>query len=354
MVSDAPVAGRGGDSGDHDQRQHKDTSMQERWERSGESVDLSLETLSETVAPVFAPRTVVKAEALSGGLANTNYKVSVSGLRESFVVRVYTRDSGACAREVDIFLRVRGVVPVPTLLFVDTAGERVGYPYTLANFVEGEPMTQVLTTGGAEQIGQAGYAAGWTLALLGQITFPEPGAFGPELMIAEPRPGGAAGFLAYLEPLLTAGRARERLSDELADRVWAFAREHAVMLDAVADEAKLLHADYKATNLLLREDAGRLAMAAVLDWEFACAGAQIFDMGILLRHDRELDPAFAREFAHGFTGAGGALPGDWRRMARLADFVNLVTFLDAPDERSALFTDVTRLLIQTLDRWENE
>ncbi len=308
--------------------------MQEGWERIGESVDLSLETLSEMVAPVFAPRTVVKAELLSGGLANTNYKVSISGLRESFVVRVYTRDPSACAREVDIFLRVRGVVPIPTLLFVDTEGQRVGYPYTLANFVEGEPMTQILAEGDTEKIGQAGYAAGWTLALLGQFTFPEPGEFGPELVIAEPRPGGAQAFLAYLEPLLTAGRARERLGDELADRVWAFAREHAPLLDAVADEAKLLHADYKATNLLLREEAGQLAMAAVLDWEFACAGAQIFDMGILLRHDRELDPAFAREFARGFTEAGGALPDDWRRMARLADFVNLVTFLDAPEERA--------------------
>jgi Ser/Thr protein kinase RdoA (MazF antagonist) len=326
--------------------------MQEGWERIREAVDLSLETLAEMVAPVFAPRTVVKAELLSGGLANTNYKVNVSGLREPFVVRVYTRDPSACAREVDIYLRVRGVVPTPALLFVDTTGERVGYPYTLASYVEGAPMTQVLASGDAEQVGQAGYAAGWTLALLGQFTFPEPGEFGPELVITEPRLGGAAGYLAYLEPLLTAGRARERLGDELADRVWGFAREHAPLLDAVADEAKLLHADYKATNLLLREEAGRLAMAAVLDWEFACAGAQIFDMGILLRQDRELDPAFTREFARGFTEAGGALLDDWRRMARLADFVNLVTFLDAPGERAALLADVTRLLAQTLDRWD--
>ena len=178
--------------------------------------------------------------------------------------------------------------------------------------------------------------------------------FRSDLVIAEPRVGGAAGFLAYLEPLLKAGRARERLGDELADRVWGFAGEHAPLLDAVADEAKLLHADYKAANLLLREDAGRLAMAAVLDWEFACAGAQIFDMGILLRHERELDPAFAQEFARGFTEAGGALPDDWRRMARLADFVNLVTFLEAPEERSALFTAVTRLLVQALDHWDEE
>jgi aminoglycoside phosphotransferase (APT) family kinase protein len=328
--------------------------MQEGWERIHDPVDLSLETLSEMVAPVFAPRTVVKAELLSGGLANTNYKVGISGLREPFVMRVYMRDPSACAREVDIYLRVRGVVPVPTLLFVDTEGQRMGYPYTLANFVEGELMTQILVTGGAERIGQAGYAAGWTLALLGQFTFPAPGEFGPELVIAESRPGGGQAFLAYLEPLLTAGRARERLGNEAADRIWAFAREHAPMLDAVADEAKMVHADYKATNLLLREEAERLAMAAVLDWEFACAGAQIFDMGILLRHDRELDLAFVREFARGFTEAGGALPQDWRRMARLADFVNLVTFLDAPEERNALFADVTRLLVETLERWDEE
>jgi fructokinase len=269
-------------------------------------------------------------------------------LREPFVVRVFTRDPSACAREVDIFLRVRGVVPIPTLLFVDTEGARIGYPYTLASYVEGTPMTHILASGDAGRIGQAGYAAGWTLALLGQFTFPEPGEFGPELVIARPRPGGGRAFLGYLEPLLTAGRARERLGDELAGRVWAFAREHAPLLDVVANEAKLLHADYKATNLLLREEAGQLAMVAVLDWEFACAGAQIVDVGILLRHDRELDAAFTLEFARGFTEAGGALPDTWRRMARLADFVNLVTFLDAPDDRPALFTDVTRLLVQTI------
>jgi fructokinase len=328
--------------------------MQEGWERVGAPVDLSLEALSEMIAPVFAPRTVVKAELLSGGLANTNYKVNVSGLREPFVVRAYTRDPSACAREVDIFLRVRGVIPIPTLLFVDTEGERSGYPYTLASYVEGDLMTQVLASGDAEKIGQAGYAAGWTLALLGQFTFAELGEFGPDLVIAEPRVGGAAGFLAYLEPKLAAGRARERLGEALADRVLTFAREHAPLLDATADEAKLLHADYKATNLLLREADGRLAMAAVLDWEFACAGAQIFDMGILLRHDRELDAAFAREFARGFTEAGGALPDGWRRTARLADFVNLVTFVDAPQERPALVADVTRLLVQTLERWESQ
>jgi hypothetical protein len=73
-----------------------------------------------------------------------------------------------------------------------------------------------------------------------------------------------------------------------------------------------------------------------------------------LRHDRELDPAFAREFERGFTEAGGALPDGWRRTARLADFVNLVTFLDAPEERPALVADVTRLLLQTLERWEGQ
>jgi Ser/Thr protein kinase RdoA (MazF antagonist) len=328
--------------------------MQEGWERRAAPVDLSLETLSAMVAPVFAPRTVVKAALLSGGLANTNYKVNVSGLREPFVLRVYTRDPSACAREVDIYLRVRGVVPTPTLLFVDTEGALAGYPYTLATFVEGAPMTQTLASDDAERIGQAGYAAGWTLALIGGFTFPEPGEFGPELTIARPRPGGAEGFLAYLEPLLTAGRARERLGVETADRVWSFAREQAPLLEATAHEAALVHADYKAANLLLRAEAGRLAMAAVLDWEFACAGAQIFDMGILLRHDRALDPAFAWEFARGFTEAGGALPGDWRRRARLADFVNLCAFLAASGERGALVADVTWLLVQTMERWDEE
>ena len=36
---------------------------------------------------------------LSGGLANTNYKVTLSGANEPVVLRVYTRDPDACERE---------------------------------------------------------------------------------------------------------------------------------------------------------------------------------------------------------------------------------------------------------------
>jgi len=44
--------------------------------------------------------TVLDAEVLSGGLRNTNYRVRLAGQSPPVVLRLYTADAAACAREV--------------------------------------------------------------------------------------------------------------------------------------------------------------------------------------------------------------------------------------------------------------
>jgi len=323
------------------------------WERRHEPVRLDLDAVSEMIAPVFAPRRAVVAQLLGGGLANTNYKLRLSGVREPFVLRLYTRDPAACEKEAALYARVRERVPVPHVFFADTEGRRFGHPYAITTWIEGEPLAVVLGRGAAAGAESVGHAAGATLAAIHAFTFPKAGFFGPGLTIAEDWPAGDASFLGYLEPRLLTGLAGQRLGDDLARRLWDFAREHVPLLQATGDDRALVHGDYKAQNLLMARDGegGAWAVSGVLDWEFAFVGTPLFDVAILLRHDHELDPAFARGFARAYVEAGGALPPEWRRLARLLDLINLCGFLDLPGEREHLTRDATRLIVETMERW---
>jgi aminoglycoside phosphotransferase (APT) family kinase protein len=110
-------------------------------------------------------------------------------------------------------------------------------------------------------------------------------------------------------------------------------------------DARLQHADYKSWNLLVRD--GRIA--AVLDWEFAFAGPRLNDIGIFLRYSERQPPAFEERFVRGYLAAGGQLPPDWRRLARLQDLISLCWFLEQPVEDLVKIRDVTPLIERTIE-----
>lgn len=327
---------------------------EESWERRSAIVAFDLGTISRMIAPVFAPRDAVSAQLLSGGLANTNYRVRIGGMRQSFVLRLYTQDPHACRKEVEIYSLAHERVPLPAIFYADVAGELMGTPYVLRDWAEGAPLAELFARGderGDEQVMEsAGESAGSVLAAIASYTFPTAGFFGPELAIAEPLEIGPASFLSLLDEWLVRGRAGQRLGPELTERMWRFAERHAPLLDALPPWPVLVHADYKPSNLLMREAAHGWEIAAVLDWEFAFAGPPLFDFTMLLRHAHK-DAPFTRGVAHGYIAAGGALPSDWWRLARLLDFLNLTQMLDQPGERPQLTRDASRLIVTTMESW---
>jgi len=324
---------------------------EEQWERRMPTVALDLDAVSRMIAPVFAPRNAVSAQLLSGGLANTNYKVRVAGMRESFVLRLYTRDPHACRKEVDLYALVQDHVPMPAIFYADVEGELMGTPYMLRAWAEGTPLAELLSTGSEQDLEGAGSSAGRVLAVIGRHTFPEAGFFGPDLHIAEALPLGPAGFLTMLDDWLFHGLAGQRLGAEPTARLWRFVLTHASLLAGTDSLHTLVHGDYKPSNLLVGKRDDRWEVAAVLDWEFAFAGTPLFDLAILLRHHRP-DSAFTRAVAHGYADAGGTLPSHWWRIARLLDLLNLVQFLTLPGERETLTRGVTDLITAMMDEWQ--
>jgi len=109
-----------------------------------------------------------------------------------------------------------------------------------------------------------------------------------------------------------------------------------------------VHADFNASNILIRD--GRVA--AILDWEFAFAGDALFDFANITRPPLGQRAGFAEGLAAGYRAAGGALPEDWPRLARLVDLYNWADFLARPDPGQALIGDATRMIAAVLDLFQ--
>jgi len=298
-------------------------------------------------------RPVQVAEPLPGGLRNTNLKLRLEGLREPVVLRVYEHDPSLCRKEADLLRLLAPSVPVPEVIRAEPDGVGGLPPFALLRFVEGITFLDLKRAGDREAIAQAARSAGEALAAIGRVRFPRSGWIGPGPAVTAPLLEGPDPMPRFIERCLEAGR----LSPESAARVrslaWAHAPEYAA-LDAVA---RLVHGDFSRRNLVVRPEGGRWKVAAVLDWEFAVCGSPLADLGSFLRYDRAPSDRAPRDradaplaephFSEGYRQAGGELPDDWRRLARLLDLAALCAALAKDDLPAEAAQELIALVEQT-------
>ena len=73
--------------------------------------------------------------------ANTNYKLRLAGEEPPAVLRLYTAEAAACAREVALMQLVGERVPVPRVLSADPTADP---PWALFEWIDGERFDQML------------------------------------------------------------------------------------------------------------------------------------------------------------------------------------------------------------------
>ena len=243
---------------------------------------------------------------------------------------------------------VGGTVPVPAFLYLDPTGTVGGRPYAVLPWIEGQMLHDALAGASPDDLVQLGSALGATLAAIARHGFAATGTLDADLRV-HPWPEPAT---AFIHRCLFEGEGAARLDAATRDTVWRFVEANAGLVETLAAEHRLVHADFRKPNLLVARDAaGRWRVTAVLDWEFCHAGTPLFDVGTLLRGDPGSGPVFERAFADAFRDHGGELPGDWRRMAQFLDLINLCDFLSRRNPPEGLVAYATRLLTSTIRRW---
>ncbi|HEY3269422.1 MAG TPA: aminoglycoside phosphotransferase family protein [Armatimonadota bacterium] len=321
--------------------------MSDEWGRMP-FLELDGEALTRLLQPTFPGARVTASCPMSGGHVNTNYRVEVSGRAHAYVVRLHARGAAVAEKERAILRLVARRVPVPEVIWTGVADMPGAPPLTVLRWVEGQPMHEVLASGSDEDAEQCAAAAGAALPAIGSFAFRQSGFLGPDLAVDEPMGPLGQGVRSFVEFSLFKGPARERVPEEMKSRLWTFAMRYCHRLNGLREKACLGHADYHGGNIVMSRSGGGWRVAAVVDWEFAWSGSPIIDVGIFLRRTARRFPAAQAPFLAAYAAAGGEFPPDGLTLARTADLVNLLTFLNREDCSEALQSDVLATLEETL------
>ncbi len=82
----------------------------------------------------------------------------------------------------------------------------------------------------------------------------------------------------------------------------------------------------------------------MIDWEYALSASPAMDFGNLLRPPFVGNAAFAAALAQAYVEAGGFLPRNWQRIARLADVYSFADFLSRPYVADVVIKDARRVI----------
>jgi len=320
-----------------------------RWLRPQPRRTLPAPLLQRIVRTAFPSAHVLEAQPFTDGLRNANFKVRLAAAPELVVLRIYEHDASLCRKEVDLMRVVGASVPVPEVLHAEPLGLDGVPPFCLMRFVAGVSFRDLARGGDAEATAQAVYSAGAALAAIGRTTFSRSGWIGPGPAVGAPLLEGADPMPRFVERCLASADLESRVSIDLRSRlhevVWSWSRRLALL----EEEAHLAHGDFNRRNLLVERVAGRWSVAAVLDWEFAVAGSPLADLATFLRYERSSRPRAEPHFSAGYFDAGGKLPGDWRRLARIVDLTALCESLTREELPEGVVAELVELVVATVE-----
>lgn len=301
------------------------------------------------VRAAFPGRRIIEVNSLEGGFRNANFRLQLDSPPGRVVLRIYEHHASLCRKETDILRLISGSVPAPEVLYVEPKATNDVPPFALLRYVEGITFRELKGGRDAHSISQAAYAIGQTLASIGRKMFAKAGRLGPGLSLAPLLLDGPNPTPRFIDLCLTSAVLQQRMGKELRDEVSALAWSYAEQLAALDAESSLVHGDFGNRNLLVRKMAESWTAAGVLDWELAYAGSPLADIGHFLRYERAACPTVEPHFSNGYLRAGGKLPADWRRLARVIDLVALCKSLTHYVLPEGIVTELLELVRATVE-----
>jgi aminoglycoside phosphotransferase (APT) family kinase protein len=322
--------------------------MRQGWERNRAELALDRAEVEKLLDPAFPAAAVLRVEPVRGGLVNTNFKITLAGRSEPLLLRLYQREGDHGQKEIALLRQLAPGVPVPALLYAARSNPVSGHSYAILSFVEGRSLDALALAG--EDISSAARTLGAALAAIHAHNYAQFGFLDAALNVMHRIDLDRTGLLAYLQHSFAAGPGAERLGPELISALRFFIEREGDRIAAWPGAPCLVHGDCNPSNLIVREAAhGGFELAAILDWEFAFSGTPGFDFAHLLRPPLGRHARFAEAVAAGYREAGGALPPDWREVARITDLFAWIDIVSRPDAGASVIADARHFIAAIVD-----
>ena len=318
--------------------------MRQTWERDRPELELDRAAVARLLEPIFPGAAIARVERVGGGLVNTNLKLEFADRSAPVLLRIYQRSGEHGAKEAALIRGFAGGVPIPELIHFAADNPVTGHPYSVLSWVEGRPLDALDT----DTLAGAGGSLGAALARIHAKKFPRFGFLGGDLAIVHPIDLDRRGLLTYLDHSFASGEGAARLGPELLAQLRDFIERAGDEICAWPGAPCLVHGDCNASNLIFREGRTGCELAAILDWEFAFSGTPGFDFAHFLRPPLAARPAFAEAVAASYREAGGALPPDWPRIARITDLFAWIDIVSRPDAGPNVVADARQHIARTM------
>lgn len=320
--------------------------LKAQWERDNSYIFVDFSVLQMMIS-LWTKSSIETIHLLSGGCANTNYKITFTNKNSPIVLRIYTRNKEAPNIEAAIHRLVQDTLPIPKFLYTDTSCKIIPYPFSIIEWIEGIPMREVLFRKEELSTKECAFDAGKYVSILKQIKLPHSGFFQKDLSIQPFTEKDT--YLSLIQSLLEDLKVKQILSLEIQNKLQELVAKNADLLPLLT-EANLTHGDYDPSNMLVTQIKGIWVITAILDWEFAFAGTYLFDMATMLRYAHKLPKIYELSFIEGFGSSGQTFPLHWKHSIKLLDLLNLLQLLqrDSDNTRPKMRQDISELIHHTL------
>ncbi|HKQ76877.1 MAG TPA: aminoglycoside phosphotransferase family protein [Blastocatellia bacterium] len=306
-------------------------------------IEVEHDQIQALLYPALKGATIACVERLGGGLVNTLYRITPSDGSDSLCLRIFAAGRLSWETERKVLALVSASLPVPNVLLADGGNSDFSHPYLVYRWIEGITLNEFRRQAPPAALLSVAETLGRLLAGVASFSF----ADGPN---GEPngvhsRLSPIEALLSINEKMLLSGLARKRLGSALADAMWRRLEASADRLCKLDSVARLVHGDFGGRNILVApsEDGG-WRVSGLIDWEGAFSGSTLWDVGSLFSYPRRYSETFRQLFERGYRDAGGTLPEDWFRTARLLDSTKMVTTLNEERELPVVFAECRELI----------
>ena len=285
-------------------------------------------------------RIVVDAKLLGGGFRNNNYRLQLED-GQCVVLRIFRRKGDSCQMEQSLLKRIKGIVPVPEVLFSTDS-------YMILEYLPGEQLCAVEDTLSSRAISTIGAQLGDCLARIHNVSFPCSGFFDGDLHISGEDQSFTKVMVTEARRCTQMCRQRRRITEQEYGMIGALIeKEFNHLLEGVSTNC-LVHADFNSKNILVDNSLGAWRVSGIIDWEFALSGPVLFDLGNFFRFEQEM-PAYREAFMQAYAArVRSKLPNDWARKARLIELVPMLQFLCADVNTPKTFATALDIIRQML------
>ena len=315
-----------------------------KFDRKQSPTLLDLQSIRDLVSSHLNGSEIASVTLLTGGFINTNYRL---WLRDgtSLVLRISAR-SIDFKKELSVLKHVYGRVPVPAVI---AEGFSKPYPFALIEFIEGTLLSDSLSQLDSGDLDKVAVEAGTTLQAIHSFDLGKAGFFDENFVFNPVLDNFGGSLYDYICSNLSAGRVRERLGEELAERALASVRAKRDVYWSIPNSTRLIHCDYNLKNILIRRVGAVWRVVGILDWEFAIGGSPLVDIGNFLRFEDELPSGFREPFIQGYLSDSNELPGNWREVAKLLDLAAMVNFLESEGDAPKTFGTAISVIEKTVN-----